>query len=213
MQIPDNENTNFPISPELKKMDVFKEVSVESGHPEITVENLTGKIEDMGYEVSSYGSSITNDDIAEGVKDFKDSLECKRFEKFYRPKAKEFKKYAWFALAASILFGIIIVWANFNSIALIFGIIFIIATIVLFFLAKPKDKFDTIWIKVEAKVYSGTKSREMRDSGKHTAGTTKTASSVYVHSEIKFLIGAESDIGTERVREDINTISKYLQKF
>ena len=52
----------------------------------------------------------------------------------------------------------------------------------------------------------------MRDSSKHKAGTTKSASSVYVHSEIKFSVSAETEIGVERVKEEVGTISKYLQK-
>ncbi len=72
--------------------------------------------------------------------------------------------------------------------------------------------FDTIWIRADAKIYSGSKAREIRDSGKHKAGTTKLATSVYVHSEIRFFIGADSEIGVERVKRDVNEISKYIQK-
>ena len=69
-----NGEEDFITIHELKRKPVFKEVTIESGHPEITVENLSGKIEDMGYKVSSYGSSISNDEVADGVKDFKESL-------------------------------------------------------------------------------------------------------------------------------------------
>ncbi len=194
---------------DLKRKPVFKEITIESGHPEITVENLTGKIEDMGYKVSSYGSSITNDEVAEGVRDFREGLEADRKEEHYRKYAKEFKKYALIGLGVSILLTLLI----FVSSKIIFlAVIAWIATIVLFILSKPKDKFDRIWIRVTGKIYSGTKAREVRDTGDHKAGITKSASSVYIHTEIKFVMGADSEIGIERVREDMNTISKYLQK-
>ena len=88
-----NGEEDFITIHELKRKPVFKEVTIESGHPEITVENLSGKIEDMGYKVSSYGSSISNDEVADGVKDFKESLEAERSEKHYHKYAKEFQFY------------------------------------------------------------------------------------------------------------------------
>ena len=197
---------------ELKRKPIFKEITIESGHPEITVENLTGKIEDMGYKVSSYGSSITNDEVAEGVRDFREGLEAERKEEHYRKYAKDFKKYSLIGLGISILFTILTFVANFNNILIFFTILFWTATIILSILSRPKDKFDRIWIRVTGKIYSGTKAREVRDTGDHKAGITKSASSVYIHTEIKFCIGADSEIGVERVREDISTISKYLQK-
>lgn len=197
---------------ELKRKPIFKEITIESGHPEITVENLTGKIEDMGYEVSSYGSFITNDEVAEGVRDFREGLEAERDEKHYRKYSKEFKKYFWIGLAVSILFTLFTFISNFNNILIVLSLLFWISAITLFILAKPKDKYDRIWIRVTGKIYSGTKAREVRDTGEHKAGITKSASSVYIHTELKFSIGADSEIGVERVREDISTISKYLQK-
>ena len=206
-----DEDDNFPTIPDLKRKPVFKEMVSESGHPEITIENLSGKIEDLGYKVSSYGSHITADEVAEGVKDFRENLEAERSEKHYRKNAKEFKKYAWISLGVSILFTILF----FSSISSGLGAITLIlwiATIILFVLSRADEKFDRIWIRTEAKVYSGTKAREIRDSGKHKAGTTKSATSVYVHSEIKFSIGADSEIGVDRVKEDVNNLSKYIQK-
>jgi len=206
----EDEDNNFPTIQDLKRKPVFKEIPTESGHPEITIENLTGKIADMGYEVSSYGSHITNDEVADGIKDFRENLEAERLEKHYRKNAKEYKKYSWVGLGVSILLTIIVFTGS--SSIIILSVISWIATIILIILSKPKEKFDRIWIKVNAKIYSGTKAREIRDSSKHKAGTTKSASSVYVHSEIKFSIGADSEIGVERVRGDISNISKYLQK-
>lgn len=197
---------------DLKRKPVFKEITIESGHPEITVENLTGKIEDMGYKVSSYGSSITSDEVAEGVRDFREELEAERKENHYRKYAKDFKKYALIGLSVSILFSVITFISNFNSVLTFFSIIFWLATIILFILSRPKDKYDRIWIRVTGKIYSGTKAREVRDTGDHKAGITKSASSVYIHTEIKFSMGADSEIGVERIREDMGTISKYLQK-
>ena len=197
---------------ELKRKPVFKEITIESGHPEITVENLTGKIEDMGYEVSSYGSFITNDEVAEGVRDFREGLEAERDEKHFRKYAKEFKKYSLIGLGVSILFSILTYISGFNNTFVVLSILLWITTITLFILSKPKTKYDRIWIRVTGKIYSGTKAREVRDTGDHKAGITKSASSVYIHTELKFSIGADSEIGVERVREDISTISKYLQK-
>src|SRR3989344_7679851 len=207
-----NGEEDFITIHELKRKHVFKEVTIESGHPEITVENLSGKIEDMGYKVSSYGSSISNDEVADGVKDFKESLEAERSEKHYHKYAKEFKKYSFIGLGISVLFTLILFATDFNSNLVFFTLLLWIATIILFILSRPKDKFDRIWIKVTGKIYSGTKSREIRDSGKHSAGQTKMASNIYVHSEIKLSIGADSEIGVERVKEDVGTLSKYLQK-
>lgn len=206
-----NEDDNFPTIQDLKRKPVFKEMVTESGHPEITVENLTGKIEDMGYKVSSYGSNISNDEVADGVKDFRENLEAERSEKHYRKNAKQLRMYAWIGLGVSTLLTLLI-FSNGSSSLTTLTFIFWIATIVLFILSKPKEKFDTIWIKITSKIYSGTKAREIRDSGKHRAGTTKSASSVYVHSEIKFSLGADSQIGIERVREDVSTLSKHIQK-
>lgn len=202
----------FITSQELKRKPVFKEITIESGHPEITVENLTGKIEDMGYSVLSYGSSITTDEVAEGVRDFREGLEADRSEKHYRKNAKELKRYFLIGLGVSVLFTILTCLANFNSLVIILAILLWIISIVLFALSKPKEKYDRIWIRVTGKIYSGTKAREVRDTGDHKAGITKSASSVYLHTELKFSIGADSEIGVERVREDVGTISKYLQK-
>lgn len=197
---------------ELKRKPVFKDITIESGHPEITVENLTGKIEDMGYHVSSYGSSITNDEVAEGVRDFREGLEAERSEKHYRKYAKDFKKYSLIGLCISLLFTILTFISGFNNILIILSILFWMSTIILFNLSKPQEKYDRIWIKVSGKIYSGTKAREVRDTGDHKAGITKSASSVYIHTELKFTIGSDSEIGIERVRDDVGTISKYLQK-
>lgn len=204
------ENEDFPEREELKRKPVYAEIPVESGHPEITIENLSSEIEDLGYNVSSFTPVIKTDGVAEGVKDFKGNIEAKRSEKHYHQNAKKFKNYAWIGLAVSILFTILI-FSGYSGL-MIPALVFWVATIVLFILSRPKEKFDTIWIKAEAKIYSGTKAREIRDSGKHKAGTTRSAASVYVHSEIRFFIGADSEIGVERVKKDVSTISKYIQK-
>ncbi len=202
---------NESIFQDLKRNPVFKEIVIESGHPEISVENLTSHIEDAGYDVSSYGSHIEIDDAAEGVKDFRENLEATRSEDFYKENAKQYKTYGIVGLILSILITIYFI-SNINAGIGIVGVILWIVTIIFFKLSKPEVRSDTIWIRVTGKIYSGTKARKIRDSGENDSGMTKTASSVYIYSELKFSIGADSEIGVERVREDVGKLSKYLQK-
>ena len=88
----------------------------------------------------------------------------------------------------------------------------LMASIVLYILSKPKDIRDNVYMRISGKVYAGTKAREIRDSGKQRTGTTKLASTAYVHSEVKFILAGDSEISVDRLRKDIGDISKYLQK-
>ena len=113
----------------------------------------------MGYEVSSFGSFITNDEVAEGVRDFREGLEANRDEKHYRKHSKEFKKYSLIGLGVAVLFSILTFISSFNNTLLVLSIIIWIATITLFILSKPKTKYDRIWIRVTGKIYSGNQAR------------------------------------------------------
>ena len=197
---------------DMKRKPIFSEINVETGHPEIAVDNLAGKLEDMGFKIERGPNSISNDDIAEGVKDYREYLEADRTEQKFRKYAKEYKKYAWIVLGLCVLFIILTFISDFNNLMIMFTVLFIITTIVLYILAKPKNIKDNIYIRVAGKVYAGTKSREMRDSSHNKAATTKSASTAYVHSEVKFVFAGDSEISVERLRSDIGTISKYLQK-
>ena len=163
----------------------------------------------MGFEISSGGSSISQDDVAEGVKTYLENIEATRTEKEYRKKFKEYKKYFSISLGVSII-STLLVFANLGFIIL--ALIGWVATIVFNNLSNPKIKKDNIWVKVKGKIYSGTKARESRDTGKNKAGVTRTASTVYVHSEITFSVAGDSEIDVKRIREDINLVSKHIQK-
>ncbi len=204
-----SENSKTLTIHDMKRKPIFTEISVETGHPEVAVDNLTGKLEDLGFEIERGPSSITSDDVAEGVKDYREYVKANRNEKEFRKNAKEYKKYALIGLGISILLLLL-------SIAqpgfILLFVVLLITTIVFYVLSKPKEITDNIYIKVIGKVYAGTKAREIRDSGKQKAGITKLASTAYVHSEVKFIISGDSTISVDRLRKDIGTISKYLQK-
>ncbi|MCK4650029.1 hypothetical protein KAT36_02245 [Candidatus Pacearchaeota archaeon] len=201
-----SENLNIH---EMKRNPIFMEVNVERGHPEIAVDNLTGKLEDLGFEVERGPSSITNDDIADGVKDYKEYVEASRTEKRFRKNAKEYKRYSLIGLGVTTLLLLISILQR-GFIALF--LISLIATIVVYILSRPTEIKDNVYIWIVGKVYAGTKARETRDSDKQKAGTTRLASTTYVHSEVKFILSGDSEISVDRLRKDIGTISKYLQK-
>jgi len=204
-----NNSSGFLSVRDMKRKPVFKDIFVETGHPEHAVNSVTEQLEDMGFDIASGGSSISQDDVAEGVKTYLENVEATRTEKEYRKNAKEYKKYFWIGLGVSIFLTLLV----FVSVSLIvLAIIGWITTFIFKWLSQPKIKTDSIWVKVKGKIYSGTKARELRETGKNKAGVTKTASTVYVHSEINFSISGDSEIDVKRIREDINSLSKHIQK-
>jgi len=194
---------------DMKRKPIFKDIFVETGHPEHAVNSVTEQLEDMGFDIESGGSSVSQDDVAEGVKTYLENLEATRTEKEYKKNAEEYKKYFWIGLGVSI-FLTLLVFANLTFLVLAF--LGWITTFIFKWLSQPKIKTDNIWIKVKGKIYSGTKARELRETGKNKAGVTKTASTVYVYSEINFSIAGDSEIDVKRIREDITTLSKHIQK-
>lgn len=209
MSSSNNSPNGFLTTREMKRNPIFKDIFVETGHPEHAVNAVTEQLEDMGFHITSGGSSISQDDVAEGVKTYLENIEARRTEEEYRKNAQEYKTYFWIALGISVLFTLIgFAEGGFFFIAIVGWA----ATFILKWLSNPLVKKDSIWIKVKGKIYSGTKARELRETGKNKAGVTKTASTVYVHSEITFLISGDSEIDVKRVREDINTLSKHIQK-
>ena len=109
------------------------------------------------------------------------------------------------------MFKMVLLSINQTAFIVLF-LISLITTFIFYILSQPKDISDNIYIRISGKVYTGTKARETRDSGKHNAGTTRHASTAYVHSEVKFIISGDSEISVDRLRNDVGTISKYLQK-
>jgi len=194
---------------EMKRKPVFVEITVETGHPEVSIDNLAGKLEDLGFDVERGPSSISDDGVAEGVKDYREYLEADRTELKFREKAKDYKKYSLIGGGITIL---IILLSFISLVFLLLFFISLIVTIVFYKLSMPKKILDNLYVRAIGKVYSGTKAREIRDSGHGKAGTVKTASTAYVHSELKFVIAGDSEISVERLRKDVGEISKYLQK-
>jgi len=72
---------NFMTLRNMKRLPVFRDISIETGHPEHAVNNVTEQLEDMGFEITSGGSSISNDAIAEGIKTYREDIEAVRYEK------------------------------------------------------------------------------------------------------------------------------------
>lgn len=194
---------------EMKRKPVFVEVSVETGHPEVAVDNLAGKFEDLGFEVERGPSSITNDNVADGVKDYKEYMEAYRTEKKFGKNAKKFKEYFTIGLGISVL---LILLSLAQTEFIILFVIALVVTGIFYSLSQPKEISDSVYVRISGKVYAGTKARETRDSGKQKAGTTRLASTAYVHSEVKFVLAGDSEISVDRLRKDVGEISKYLQK-
>jgi len=204
----EDDSMEFLSQRDMKRKPIFKDIYVETGHPEHAVNNVAEQLEDMGFEIESGGSSIPQDDVVEGVKTYLENLRAIRTEKEYRKNAKKYRKYFWLGLGLSILLTLFV----FKGIPVIFALIGWVTTFIFRWLSQPKTKQDTIWVKAKGKIYPGTKAREFRETGGHKAGVTKTASSVYVYSEITFFIAGDSEIDVKRVREDINLLSKHIQK-
>lgn len=206
----------FLTSQDMKRKPVFKEVFIEAGHPEHTINEVNNKLEDLGFKIESSGSSITSDGVAEGVKNYLENVEATRTEKQYRKNHKRYKLIFGISLAVSIIITLLVfitaIKTQFNMPLFIFAVLIWINTFIFKWLSTPKEKHDWIWIKVEGKTYSGTKARETRDSGKHNAGVTRTASTVYVHSELKFKIAGDSQIDVQRARENISELVKFIEK-
>ena len=194
---------------EMKRKPVFKEIFVETGHPEHAVNSITEQLEDMGFEILSSGSSVSQDDVAEGVKTYLENIKAKRIEKEFRKNLDDYKKYFKIAIGVSIPLTLLIFASQFFIILALAGWI---SVAVFHNLLNPKIKKDRIWVKVKGKLYSGTKARELRETGKNKAGVTRTASTVYVHSEITFSVAGDSEIDVKRVRDDIDVLSKHIQK-
>jgi hypothetical protein len=89
-----DEDDDFPSKEDLKRKPVYTQVPLESGHPQITIENLSTKLEDLGYKVSYPNPEVTKDNVADGVSDFVAKMEAKRSEEQSRKNAKELRKYA-----------------------------------------------------------------------------------------------------------------------
>jgi len=183
---------------EMKRKPVFKKIFIESGHPDHAVNDVTEQLEDNGFDIEFRNSSNSSDNTIEGVKKYGENIKATRKEKNYRKNAGTYKQ--WFQI--SIVFSVLFLIISFNnSLSLLPALVFIIATAIFYSLSQPKIKRDIIWIKVDGKIYSGTKSRELKDKGKDRGGTTKVSSSVYVHSELTFSIAGDSEIEVKRVRE------------
>ncbi|MBU2503580.1 MAG: hypothetical protein KJ879_00805 [Nanoarchaeota archaeon] len=194
---------------DMKRKPVFKDIFIETGHPEHALNNIKEQLEDIGFVIEDEDSSVSSDDVAEGVKSYSASVDTERTEKEFRKNAKEYKKYFWIGLGVSIFLTLFIFSQSF-FVAL--ALISWVATFIFKWLSAPKMKKDYIWIKVKGKIYSGTKARETRDSGKNKAGVTRTASTVYVYSEMTISVAGDSEIDVKRIREDITTLSKHIQK-
>jgi Fe2+ transport system protein B len=194
---------------DMKRKPIFKDIFLETGHPEHAINNIKEQLEDIGFDIEDEDSSVSNDDVAEGVKTYSANIDSERTEKEYRDNAKTYKTYFWIGLGVSIVLTLL-VFAETFFIGL--ALIAWISTFILKWLSTPKIKKDYIWLKIKGKIYSGTKARETRDSGKNNAGVTRTASTVYVYSELTISIAGDSDIDIKRVRDDVTTLSKYIQK-
>jgi hypothetical protein len=206
----DSENDeSFLSRHEMKRKPVFHELMRETGHPEHAINSISEKLEDMGFKIETSNSNISEDGLGEGVKNYFQNIEAIRTEKQHRKNSKLFKKISWIALSIAILFTLI-------SLANVYLLVLAIpswAVFALFFyLSRPLEKKDSVWIKAEAKVYSGTKSRESRNNSKDKSGESRAASTAFFHSEIKFMISGDSEIDVKRVREDISLVSKFIQK-
>ena len=208
----ETDSQGFLTKPEMKKKPVFKEISIETGHPEHSVNAVTEQLEDRGFKIENdLSPDVADDRFNENVKGFLQNIEAVRKEKTRRKNYKTYGKIALIGLGVSIIFTILFLLFV-NSVIFILSLLIWIITIVFFILWRPKEKRDTIWIKVNGKVYSGTKSREIRDNGKERAGQTKSSSTAYIHSELFFAMAGDSEIDVKRVRDDIATLSKFIQK-
>lgn len=194
---------------DMKKKPVFKEIFVETGHPEHAVNGVSEQLEDMGFKILSSGSTVSQDNVADTVKDYFENIQATRTEKEYRLNAKLYKQLFWLGSVVSIIGTFIAINKSdlFPFVFILYG-----ATALFYYLSQPKIKSDFIWLKVKGKLYEGTKSREVRDTGKDNAGITKSASSTYIHSEVTFMIAGDSQIDVARVRGNVDTLSKHIQK-
>lgn len=207
----EREDIDFLALKDMKKKPVFKEIAIEAGHPEHVVNNVSEKLEDLGFKIEGSGSKIDQDDINENIKNFHSNLKAIRTEKEFRKKFKNYRLIFLISLGISILFLVLVLVTQEEALGYLTAM-GVINTVVFYLLWKPKIKADSIWVKVEGKVYSGMRTKEVRDSHKDKAGQTRSASMTYVHSELIFKIAGESEIDEKRVREDISVISGYIQK-
>ncbi len=205
------QNTGFTPISSLKQKPVYKEITIESGHPDNAIHNLIEKLEDMGFTIRKSGSRVSQDNVAEGVKDYVENIEANRLERVYRENANEYRTYFWASLFITLV-STSLFFITRKNYFLIFVLIFGTCTYFLFLFSLPQIKKDTIYVKAEGKVYTGTKAREQRETGKHKAGVTRTAISVYVYSELTFFIAGDSQIDVQRIRDDINQLSKQIQR-
>lgn len=206
----------FLTSQDMKRKPIFKEVFIEAGHPEHTINEINNKLEDLGFKIETSGSSISSDGVAEGVKNYLENIEASRIEKQYRKNHKEYKLVYWISAVISVMITLLVFITTIKTQFSIFlfglAVLLWVNTFIFKWLSTAKEKHDWIWIKVNGKTYSGTKARETRDSGKHNAGVTRTASTVYIHSELQFKIAGDSQIDVQRARENISELVKYIEK-
>jgi len=207
---------------QMKSKPIFKEFTLDTGHPETFTDNLVEKIEDLGYIVKRTGSVITKDDVMEDVKDYRETIESTRshIKKEHGKNANIRRKLGIGLLIASVIFFIIpiIVIMNLGEMngetvigfLIIAGIAFIIGIVLFLFRKQTKKEQDKIWIKINGKIYSGTKTREIKQLSKDKTGQTKGATSIYVYSEMKIQLAADSEMDINNVKEDIKNISEYL---
>ncbi|MFW5982926.1 MAG: hypothetical protein ACOCQ4_00345 [bacterium] len=193
----------------MKDCTVFKKISVETGHPDNAVNNITEQLEDMGFHIRQSGGQADEDNVVDGVKNYMDNIEAIRTEYLYREKTELYNQLFWICLASAIFSTILIFYVK---IIAIFAIILFGVTIFFWKLTQSIPHSDYIYIKVDGKIYAGTKAKEIKDSGKNKSGTKRSSASIYVTSDLKFNLAGESEIDDKRIRQDINRLSKYIQK-
>jgi len=193
----------------MKDCPIYKKIFLETGHPDNAVNNVSEKLEDMDFYVTQSGGQSDEDNVVEGVKNYMDNIEAIRTEYLHRENSEFYNQLASFFLAFTVLTLILII--QFKIMA-IFFVIFLAATIIFWRLTKSTPHSEYIYIKVEGKIYPGTKSKEISESGKNKSGTKRSSASTYVTSDLKFHLAGESEIDDKRIRQDISQISKYIQK-